>query len=199
MSLVPGRVSPHRSPFGRSFIAVTLVWAVTIVLFHSNAGVAFPTWVALFGSGLVLAIAWLLWTLMAISFARRDGTGTAKSTLRAVAIVPAALAGAVLLSLTDVPLMVRVYLSSNALRGSARELERAPFESASMHWSGHRVGLFYVREFDRHGDELRFLTSQCGLVDNCGIVYSPAGQPPNRGEDSYRHLYGPWWHWHQSW
>jgi hypothetical protein len=37
------------------------------------------------------------------------------------------------------------------------------------------------------------------LVDDCGVVYSPTGEPPVVGEDSYEHISGPWWHWYRSW
>lgn len=31
-----------------------------------------------------------------------------------------------------------------------------------------------------------------------GIVYSKQGLPPERGESTYQHLYGPWWRWLQD-
>ena len=84
--------------------------------------------------------------------------------------------------------------------GVPDQVEEQRSASAPQRFSRtQRVGLFSVDEFSQFGGEMRFLTSSCGLVDACGLVFSPGGRPPNRGEDSFTHLYGSWWHWYQSW
>lgn len=152
------------------------VWLLAVAAAHSDAGVAFPLFMAMAAGLIALAGWWLARTTLSLAFARE-----VKEPWRSRLWVPSALLLGVLLAWSDVPLMIRVRLSESAMT------------------QGH-AGLFRVRELARfENGELRFLTSSCGLVDQCGVVYSPAGKPPNRGEDSFTHLYGSWWHWHQSW
>ena len=151
-------------------------WLLVDAIAHSDGGVAFPLFLALVAGAIALAGWWLARTALTLAFAREK-----QEPWRSRLWVPSALLLGLLLAWSDVPLMIRVRLGEVSLK------------------QGHH-GLFRVRELTRfENGELRFLTSSCGLVDQCGVVYSPAGPPPNRGEDSFTHLYGPWWHWHQSW
>jgi hypothetical protein len=95
-----------------------------------------------------------------------------------------------------VPLRARLFLSGPALQQSAAYLSQLP--PSRFQERPPLVGLFRVRAFAQFDGELRFLTSSCGLVDHCGLVFSH-GRPRNRGEDTFEHIYGEWWHWHQSW
>lgn len=64
---------------------------------------------------------------------------------------------------------------------------------------GNRAGTFRVQETDMlPGGVVRMITAR-DFLDHAGVVYSPAGPPPVVSEDTYTHLWGPWWHWHQSW
>ncbi len=86
--------------------------------------------------------------------------------------------------------------------GSDAGVDAAPrlvAAAESLRVARPRVGLFHVRGIEKYGEELRFLTSECGLVDTCGVIYAPTAPPSRRGEDSFQHLFGPWWHWYQSW
>jgi hypothetical protein len=172
-------------------------WLIAVAVASSDAGVAFPAWMALFAFGVMLAAGWLLWMAVGIARAGKHGTSRVIRTIRAGLVIPVVISLAVLLGATHVALEVRLYLSRDALLQAAPSL--AQMSSRELWFSPRWVGLFRVREFSQFGGELRFLTSECGVVDTCGVVYSPSGPPPNRGEDSFRHLYGPWWHWHQSW
>lgn len=104
-------------------------------------------------------------------------------------LIPAMLGFALVLGGSSALLTLRVYLSSTAMT------QATVVDGPDDRW----IGLFHVRESWRFGTEVRFLTNGCGLVDDCGVVFSPDGPPARRGEDSFSHLYGPWWHWYQSW
>jgi hypothetical protein len=162
------------------------------MIVFSDAGVAWPVWMAFVLAGVGLT-AW--WLLRFASMAAADWSRKSHR-LRDAApvwiIVPLCVALGAGLSASSILLMARVYISADALVASAPALAVVPDLEFLEH--GRRVGLFRVREFAQFDHELRFKTSKCGLVDTCGLVYSPGSPPPNRGEDSFRHLYGPCWH-----
>ncbi len=39
-------------------------------------------------------------------------------------------------------------------------------------------------------DEVRFLTADCGVVDQCGLAYPPRSRPAGA---RYAHITGPWY------
>jgi hypothetical protein len=41
---------------------------------------------------------------------------------------------------------------------------------------------------------VRFITTPCGVVDACGVVYAPFGPPSRWMEDQFTSLHGAWWH-----
>jgi hypothetical protein len=171
--------------------AITLIWLLAVIVACSDAGMPYPQWMLLFGAFVVLAAWWgLRGTFLLTS---RPARTMPLSWLPG----PAMLLAGLLAANTGWLLSVRLAASASALRGRAPELRAVPSDVLRAH--PRRVGLFRVHEVTQFGDELRFLTNECGLVDQCGVVYSPGGRPPNRGEDSFTHLYGPWWHWYQSW
>jgi hypothetical protein len=178
-----------------SLRAAAIVWSVVAVVAHSDTGVAFPLWMLLAGSLLVIVVGWLV--AMAIAAVRTrppDGRG---ELIRSWIRIPSPIVVAFILLWLAVPLRTRLFLSGPALQQSAGFLSELP--PSRYRDRPPWVGLFRIREFRQFDDELRFLTSSCGLVDNCGLVFAPSGPPHNRGEDTFAHIYGDWWHWHQSW
>ncbi|HEY7497438.1 MAG TPA: hypothetical protein VH740_02945 [Vicinamibacterales bacterium] len=189
--------SSGRSPWlARAARVAAIIWTVVVLVTHSDAGVSFPMWMAIYGAAVVVFLWWVIGVSVACAIAMKEGTGVARA-FRAWSAVPALMLAAELLVWSNLPLETRLFLSGPALAQSADWFRSLPEDYAreTRPW----IGLFRVREFSQFGDELRFLTTECGLVDNCGLVFSPSGPPPNRGEDSFEHLYGPWYHWHQSW
>lgn len=179
------------------FRRAALIWSVVALVAHSDAGTPFPLWMLLFVTLLVFAVGWMLALVIAVLTARPPDR-TRAGVLGAWMRIPLPILVTVALLWLAVPLRARLFLSGPALQQSASYLARLP--PATFHERPPWVGLFRVRDFSQfENGELRFLTNGCGLVDNCGLVYSPGGPPPNRGEDTFEHLYGAWWHWHQSW
>lgn len=61
-----------------------------------------------------------------------------------------------------------------------------------------RVGLYRVANYERFEGGFRFHTGD-ELLDFVGLAYCGGCRPPVIYEDSYDHLRGDWWVWHQSW
>lgn len=181
--------------FGRWALVTTIVWSISEIVAYSNAGVGFPVWIILFAATLLVVV----WSVLGLTFAaaiawrrRADIRLAATVWTRSLLWIVATFAALWLM----LPLRARVFLSGPALRHSVDYLRALPPER--FHEAPPWVGLFKVKSFEQYDGELRFLTSSCGFVDTCGLVYSPGGRPRNRGEDSFQHIYAEWWHWHQS-
>ena len=174
---------------------LAVAWLVAVAVAESDAGMPFPRWMVIAGIGVLLLGWWLLRFVVAAVVGRRN-PGILFAHAVAWAVIPSAVVAAVVVGNTFPLLRTRVWLSSRALVKSAADLEGIP--ANDLRTRPQWVGLFWVREFQRVDSELRFITTECGLVDTCGLVYSPAA-PVHRGEDSFSHLYGAWWHLYQSW
>ncbi len=180
----------------RVVAVLAVAWLVVVAGAHSDAGVPFPRWMVLAAAGMALLGWWLLRLVVATVVGRRN-PGILFARAAAWAAIPGTVVMAIVVGNTSVLLRARVWLSERALVSAAADL--AAVAPDDLRERTQRVGLFWVREFQRVDSELRFITSECGLVDTCGLVYSPAGEPVHRGEDSFEHLYGAWWHLYQSW
>src|SRR5262249_40771168 len=145
----------------------------------------------------VVRLGWWMLRLVIAAFVGRRNRGILFAYALAWAVIPAVAVAAVVVGDPFCLLRARVWLSSRALVRSAAELEGIPADN--LRTRPQRVGLFWVQGFQRVGSELRFITNECGLVDTCGLIYSGAEAPMHRGEDSFSHLYGGWWHLYQSW
>lgn len=170
----------------RILCAFAILWLVIVVVTFSDAGVPFPTW---------FVVSFLTVAVLACSLIRSIATFTRKNQAWWT-LTFAVIASGLALANTSQLLTMRLYLSAGSLQESAALL--AAIKPEHLYEEGEWVGLFRVRQFAQYGSELRFITNDCGVVDSCGFVFSPNGPPPNRGEDLLSHLYGPWWHWHQS-
>lgn len=176
---------------------VAVAWLGFVTVAQSDAGVPFPVFLSIVASGVLVLSWWAARAAWAVGLGRPDGAGVGLRRWLTWTVVPAALGLGIAASASRGPLALRVRLGGDALLRAAPSLEAVA--AADLQASPARVGLFRVRELTRSGAELRFMTSECGLVDTCGVVYSPGGRPARRGEDTLTHLYGPWWHVHQSW
>jgi len=174
--------------------ALEISWALYLIVFASDAGLPLvPLLVTAWGAVGLLGI-WLGRSLLRLFLLRRrrESTTSARALLlEPLAIV--ALAGAVF---TGIAFEGRFLLSRHALDRYVREVKPSGRKGSR---ASARVGLFYIRETERlPGGTVRFITSVC-MFDDCGLAYSPSGEPPRIGEDIYHHLSGPWWHWWRSW
>jgi len=175
----------------RTFTAAIAVgsvgWVLVVIEAKSDAGVSVLQLLVLYYGLPLLLIPWGV--VLAVHLGRRTQQPAVRST-RLLLILPLLCAlGVLLLPPESTLLRWRLRLSASALEASAQET-----------WQQSRlVGLFVVSEKTVVGDELRFKTAECHILDACGLVYSPAGPPQTVGEDSFTQIAGSWWHWRDSW
>jgi hypothetical protein len=174
----------------RWFTAILLVAAISCFSFVlegvSDTGMSsLQVIVLLYGVLVVLAV-WLIYLCVFFGFVKNRRFHH----LLLLVLVPGLMMGTWFLGQSDwTPLIWRLRLSEQDLRATDQQT-----------WdNGRLVGLFVVHEKQLVDNELRFATSQCHFLDRCGVIYSPDGSPRRIGEDSFRHLFGHWWHWRDSW
>jgi hypothetical protein len=81
---------------------------------------------------------------------------------------------------------LRFAASESALTRVAQLLE-----SGTARAEAARVGLFRVTHTSVIlPDEVRLLTADCGVVDQCGLAYRPRSRPTKA---RYTHIQGPWY------
>lgn len=174
----------------RAVNSILSVWFACVVWLSSDAGMGLGAFMLLMLSGLVLAA-----VSSAQLFAhRRIRPDDSPERWLVQRLNPALLALAVVFCLTGAPFYLRFFLSKSSLTDYAQSRTA---QDASQ--TKRRIGLFVVQETERVKGVVRLITTDDGMADHAGLVYSPAGEPERVGEDSYTHLTGPWWHWRRSW
>ncbi len=166
------------------------MWFIAVVWLSSDAGMGLGSILLLFFSGLFLTF---LWVAQLIAHLRIRPKSSPERRLL-VKLHPVLLGVALLFCLTQAPFYIRFYLSKSALSVYATTLNE-PFVSHQA----KRVGLFVLRETEAREGNVRFITSQDGLMDDAGLVFAPNGAPERSRKCTYTHLSGPWWHWHRRW
>jgi hypothetical protein len=164
-------------------VALTIGWELYAIVAVSDTGVGFVDVALVVPTACLLAITWALpWTGAARRRPWLLGLWTSFAVLGAALVV-------IYLSSQSPfnPLFrARFHASEPALARAARGLAGGP-----DHAEGLRVGLFrakYVTVISP--DELRFLTADCGVVDQCGLAYRPHSRPTGA---RYAHIAGSWY------
>ncbi len=188
------RTFPRRVACCRIVNAGSVVWGLCSVFYCTNAAVDLTPTMALLSCCAVLALSWLVCQI--VLFFRPVQASTVRR-LMSFACFPVVCGVAFIFATTDAGIRGRLWLCESEVRGRFAMAQIEPGTGWDLEKS-EQVGLFTVREVDRHGDCVRMITSK-DFLDDAGLVYCQAGQPPRIGEDQYRHLWGPWWHWHRSW
>ncbi len=186
-----------RSP-GKVELILTAVWLLAAACVYSNVGIDFGYWLLLNGGLLLLGGFWFLRMVVAIfwfAMKPQDRKGLIGRPFRWVAL-PATVVLTLALAVTHVDLWVRFQVSKPALNEFVNSVpaDFAGWEYGRSQW----IGLFRVTEAERHGEVVRFITTATWL-DDAGLAYSPNGNPPRIGEDTYHQLEGSWWLWYRSW
>lgn len=77
----------------------------------------------------------------------------------------------------------------------AQQVSNAPGAATRVSW----IGVYPVEKVEVIPGGMRFIVKGSGFMDAGGFAYSPNGPPPKIGEDYYRHLWGAWYEWTESW
>jgi hypothetical protein len=171
----------------RGLIVLSVCWLVFLLAPLSSTGLAFPFFVVTLAVTVGLAlVASLSITLTPDPITRLRLVGLLVYPLAALA-----LSALFVTSQTPVnPLFrLRFQLSQTALEAAASSaLSSQPVTTPG--W----VGLFPVRRIDVNGSEVRFISEGCGIIDECGLLYTSGAVPTGRSKTKAKSLGGPWYH-----
>jgi hypothetical protein len=175
--------------------AATALWALVVVAAASDGAVGLVDLALYAFGGAAVALSLARAAILAL-VRRRPGAAAERGAgppWRRLA-QGLCLAAAVLGVSFDLAFQARFAASRAALEEAAREIPSGT-QLAGPYW----IALLRVREIDAPAASVRFVTGGCGMVDDCGVVYSPGKPPPLVARDSYAPLGGPWWRWRRSW
>jgi hypothetical protein len=120
----------------------------------------------------------------------------AKGTWRHWLVIPALAATVVGFWFSSAPLYARFLVSRLVMNDLGAEVLASPGRAAPPN---QRLGLYWAKDIERVRGAVRFHVASSGFGNSVGFAYSPAGEPPQLGEDTYWHLEGPWYVWEESW
>jgi hypothetical protein len=170
-----------------------VVWVVGLLLFGSDAGLPFPALIDLVGGGAAVLVLWAARVALHLAITRY---APERRRARRFVALPLGLLISVAFVSSGAAFRVRFMLSRSLLKDYVQTV--SPGITGSSPTPGVRVGLFRLRNAEvLPQGVVRMITTECGVVDSCGLVYSPAGTPPVLGEDVYDSLGGPWYHWYR--
>ena len=174
-----------------TLIVFGIAWTLALLIAGSDAGAdILDVYIFAFG-GCAVAICWIIRYLAV----RRRDPSKAPRTAVAVAIGSAWIIVGAVTTMVDAPynplFHARFRASEAALTTEARRLLTAGRESGR---GPYVVGLFRVQRTDVVDGQVRFITTSCGMIDSCGLVYSPTTPPKRVQEDTFSPLRGRWWH-----
>lgn len=176
----------------RLLLGMTAAWLLAVLFYYSNAGVGIEgLFVFIYGGGalvllLVIRLACFVDATRRLRVPRRWASWIAAAACLGLAVVTAGCEG------RRSPLFkLRFRASEGALAEQARLMATDPRQRPS---APVRIGLFTVDRVDVVDGQVRFITSPCGVIDSCGLVYVPSGSPRRFQEDRFSHIKGRWWH-----
>ena len=179
--------------FGAVAVAGGIAWAGYVLYFGSDAGLTLPAVLVVFWGTGALLVEWAIWLYVHWRATR----GGPRRWIRLALLFPATVAVLAVLTWFGGTFWVRFMLSRPALDRFVRDSR--PAILSGQFRPGVRVGLFRIQEAEvLPGGVVRLITTGC-MFDDCGVVYSPSGDPPRVGEDYYSSLGQRWWHWWRSW
>jgi hypothetical protein len=206
--------------------AIPALFAVAFGLVgFAGAGPELWTYFAAFLGGIVLSLSWLV-RLVVYLARRKRGSLKPESLRRAIlrwSIEPLALGFLAFCVYMPVTFLVRFAVSYPALTEYVHDARTRPphetlttqeefdkeypqsllditrsddgFSWKQPEYTAGLIGI-YMTEVLRNGD-IQMTTTDCGLLGNAGITYSPHRQFIHMGEteDTFIHIFGPWYFW----
>ena len=147
---------------------------------------------------LIAAIAYvghLLWNIVVLR-KQGDHFSLISRPMAVWLIEPSLFLFALVCSAMELPLKARFILNEPALAAYVRTVQTKGVPNTK---NPARVGSYRISETEKGvNGEVRMITGPC-FLDDCGLIYSPAGSPQKGGENYFRRLRGNWYLWHRSW
>jgi hypothetical protein len=180
-----------RSLLKGALIVLTAAWELYAIQGASEAGVGFVEVALGVPAAVLLAVVWtIVWTAPGV-WTEPGSPGIRPRRVLLGLSFPVLAAALVLIYLSSQsplnPLFrLRFAASQAALTRVAQELE-----GGAPGLEPRRIGLFQARYVAvMSPDEVRLLTADCGVVDQCGLAYRPRARPTS---SRYAHIQGPWY------
>jgi hypothetical protein len=171
------------------FVALTAAWFLSALVALSDAGLDLLAFVIYFYAAVALSAGWVFCLITSRRGSHR------RSALLSLIALPAATLLVYLLSALDPPqnplFRLRFLASRSTLAATAEAALVAP--PADL----EHVALFGIDHVEVYDGQVRFITTNCGFIDQCGIVYSPTQLPTRIGKTRFASLGGPWYQVHQ--
>jgi hypothetical protein len=172
----------------RGLIILSVCWLLFLLIPLSSTGLGFPAYVVTLGVTMALAFI----ASLAITLTPDPITRPRLMALLVYPLAAVALSALFLTSQSPVnPLFrLRFQLSQAALEAAASSALSSPRQPTPT-W----VGLFPMRRIDvSPGGEVRFISEGCGIIDECGLLYTPGSIPTGRSKTKAKAIGGPWYH-----
>ena len=167
-----------------AIILAAWFWFIAALPQVTDAGVDLLIGLALFLTGPVISLVWVVSSLANSSVFRMRWWRWAWLSVPAVGL------GAIILLETGWGLVARVWLCETELQAFAEEVRQGRVEVPKPD-SPRRVGLFFVESTSTEGGEVRLMTTT-GFLDRYGLAYRPES-PPDPNDMGYWHICGPWY------
>ena len=194
------------TPIPKLTILVSVFWFAFCVAMFSNTGVSATTFI----SALLFAGIWgATWVLRLTTYWLRRRFATVDLNDRTHpqhpliywALEPTVLVVTLALSLLGIFSFVRFAVSEHALMNYVESVRTGKIDvDFEFFHPPRQVGLYTTSITEVLPDgTVRFITSSDGIFDRAGFANSLSNPPPKQAENSYKHIYGQWWYWYESW
>jgi hypothetical protein len=170
--------------------ADSVVWLLVVLEPHSDAGAGLVALFTLLYGGAILAV-WVVRLVLFVRTRRSRPRPLSKWFIVPPAAIVLSLVVALLLAPRNPLFRIRFALSEEAFTREARALLASGKRQELV---ARSIGLFRVERLTVSEGQARFITTSCGVVDSCGVVYSPDGEPARWMEDRFTPLSDGWWH-----
>ncbi len=181
-------------------IVMSIFWLFFCVVVFSNAGLSMQSFI----SAMLLAGIWTAtWVIRLAAYWLRRSSGKAqlKRPMIYWALEPSVLVATLVLSSMGIFSFVRFVVSEHALMNYVESVRAGAIDvDFEFFHPPRQVGLYTTSITDVLPDgTVRIITTSDGLFDKAGFANSPSNPPPKQAENSYKHIYGQWWYWYESW
>ena len=184
-------------------IVFFIIWVLLAVILLSDSGVAIISFFVALSFTFIWLIVWLSrFIIVWLSRSKRNNKFKWRDFSSVVfwGFEPIAFLFILVLVHSGTMMLARLYISSSALEQYAKNVHEGKVDIAFEFTHPSRlIGLYSISITDAMPDGgVRFITSGDGLFDKAGFAYYPNGEPPKREENTYNHIYGPWWQWKEG-